>query len=87
MGIYEELTVSPLGSTTTYYVSKEDVAKFVYDITQAFLEILQSITITRQEKSGDFSVRIATRELSDATETLFSLAGQHGTSRDHSPGG
>lgn len=43
-----------------YYMSKETVALFVCDLLTDFVNDLQSIMTTRLERSGDYSVSIAT---------------------------
>lgn len=46
--------------TTTYYVNNEDAALFVCDLLTDLDHALQSITITKQEPSGDYYVNIVT---------------------------
>jgi hypothetical protein len=60
-----------------FYGSSMNVAQFVSVIIPVFLSDLQSITITKLEKSGDFSVSIVTdTELADIvarTARVYSL--------------
>lgn len=48
-----------------YYMSKETVALFVLDLLTDFVNDLQSIMTTRQEKSGAYCVSIATSTSSE----------------------
>lgn len=55
-----------MSSTKTFLGSREDLVQFAIDLLNFSRQDLQSITITRLEKSEEFSVSFVIDTLSDA---------------------